>query len=131
VKETDTELRIELAADVLFDFDKADILPKAETVLGAGCRRASSEGQKQRADEGTPRQGSPAYTKSCPAPADAVKNWLMRQDGLKRIQFVTAASELPTVAPNTKTAEATIRMAAEEPARGTHHQEVILSGALR
>jgi outer membrane protein OmpA-like peptidoglycan-associated protein len=34
VKETDTELRIELAADVLFDFDKADILPKAETVLG-------------------------------------------------------------------------------------------------
>jgi outer membrane protein OmpA-like peptidoglycan-associated protein len=29
IKETATEIRIELAADVLFDFDKADILPKA------------------------------------------------------------------------------------------------------
>ena len=34
VKETTTEIRIEMAADVLFEFDKADILPKAETVLG-------------------------------------------------------------------------------------------------
>ena len=34
VKETTTEIRLEMAADVLFEFDKADILPKAETVLG-------------------------------------------------------------------------------------------------
>ena len=33
VKETETEVRIELAADVLFDFDKADVLPKAEQTL--------------------------------------------------------------------------------------------------
>src|SRR5437764_9544895 len=46
VKETDTEVRIELAADVLFDFDKADILPKAETVLGqvAGVLREKAKG---------------------------------------------------------------------------------------
>ena len=34
VKETTTEIRIEMAADVLFEFDKADLLPRAETVLG-------------------------------------------------------------------------------------------------
>src|SRR6266545_7199355 len=33
VKETATEIRIELAADVLFDFDKAEILPKAAAAL--------------------------------------------------------------------------------------------------
>jgi outer membrane protein OmpA-like peptidoglycan-associated protein len=30
---TPTEVRIELAADVLFDFDKADLLPKAQQTL--------------------------------------------------------------------------------------------------
>lgn len=33
VKETGQEIRIELAADVLFDFDKSDILPKAQAAL--------------------------------------------------------------------------------------------------
>ena len=33
LKETDTEIRIELAADVLFDFDKANIRPQAEQAL--------------------------------------------------------------------------------------------------
>ena len=33
VKETKSEIRIELAADVLFDFDKADILTKAQEAL--------------------------------------------------------------------------------------------------
>jgi outer membrane protein OmpA-like peptidoglycan-associated protein len=32
-KTTDTEIRIELSSDVLFDFDKADILPKALPAL--------------------------------------------------------------------------------------------------
>src|SRR6476659_5772494 len=33
VKETGQEVRIELAADVLFDFDKADLRPTAQTTL--------------------------------------------------------------------------------------------------
>ena len=33
VKESKTEIRIELAADVLFDFDKADIRPQAKEQL--------------------------------------------------------------------------------------------------
>src|SRR5687768_6063121 len=33
IRETPTEVTIELNADVLFDFDKADVLPKAEETL--------------------------------------------------------------------------------------------------
>ena len=33
VKETSTEVRIDLSADVLFAFDKADLLPKAQQTL--------------------------------------------------------------------------------------------------
>src|SRR5438874_12850033 len=33
VKEIGNEVRIDLAADVLFDFDKADMLPKAQDTL--------------------------------------------------------------------------------------------------
>jgi outer membrane protein OmpA-like peptidoglycan-associated protein len=33
LKETDTEIRIELAADVLFDFDKASLRPQAQQAL--------------------------------------------------------------------------------------------------
>src|SRR5687768_14937325 len=33
IRETPTEVTIELNADVLFDFDKADVLPKAQETL--------------------------------------------------------------------------------------------------
>ena len=106
VKETDTELRIELAADVLFDFDKADILPKAETVLGqvADLLRQKAKGGV-RIEGHTDGKGSPAYNQKLSLRrADAVKTWLMKQDGLKRIHFVTAGfGATRPVAPNTKT----------------------------
>ncbi|MCA1601780.1 MAG: OmpA family protein [Acidobacteria bacterium] len=46
VKETGQEVRIELAADVLFEFDKADILPKAQAALkqAAGIIRDRAKG---------------------------------------------------------------------------------------
>jgi outer membrane protein OmpA-like peptidoglycan-associated protein len=106
VKETDTELRIELAADVLFDFDKADILPKAETVLGqvAGVLREKAK-SSVRIEGHTDGKGSPAYNQKLSLRrADAVKLWLLRQDGLQRIHFVTAGfGATQPVAPNTKT----------------------------
>ena len=105
VKETDTELRIELAADVLFDFDKADILPKAETVLGqvADLLRQKAKGDV-RIEGHTDGKGSPAYNQKLSLRrADAVKTWLMKQDGLKPIHFVTAGfGATRPVAPNTK-----------------------------
>src|SRR5436305_12882680 len=46
VKETPTEVRVEMAADVLFDFDKADLLPKADATLqqAADSIRAQAKG---------------------------------------------------------------------------------------
>jgi outer membrane protein OmpA-like peptidoglycan-associated protein len=105
VKETDTELRIELAADVLFDFDKADILPKAETVLGqvADLLRQKAKGGV-RIEGHTDGKGSPAYNQKLSVRrADAVKTWLLKQPDLKRINFVTAGfGATRPVAPNTK-----------------------------
>jgi len=105
VKETDTELRIELAADVLFDFDKADILPKAETVLGqvADLLRQKAKGVV-RIEGHTDGKGSPAYNQKLSVRrADAVKTWLLKQPDLKRISFVTAGfGATRPVAPNTK-----------------------------
>jgi outer membrane protein OmpA-like peptidoglycan-associated protein len=105
VKETDTELRIELAADVLFDFDKADILPKAEKVLGQVAEVLRQKAKSSVRIEGhTDGKGSPGYNQKLSLRrADAVKNWLMKQDGLKRIQFVTAGfGATRPVAPNSK-----------------------------
>lgn len=105
VKETDTELRIELAADVLFDFDKADILPKAESVLGqvAGLLRQRAKGAV-RVEGHTDGKGSPSYNQKLSLRrADAVKAWLMKQEGLGKMQFVTAGfGATRPVAPNTK-----------------------------
>jgi outer membrane protein OmpA-like peptidoglycan-associated protein len=105
VKETDTELHIELAADVLFDFDKADILPKAETVLGqvAGLLREKAKGGV-RIEGHTDGKGSPAYNQKLSVRrADAVKTWLMKQEGLGRMQFATVGfGATKPVAPNTK-----------------------------
>jgi outer membrane protein OmpA-like peptidoglycan-associated protein len=105
VKETDTELRLELAADVLFDFDEADILPKAQNALDqvAGLLRQKAKGAV-RIEGHTDGKGSAAYNHKLSARrADAVKNWLAKQAGLERIRFTTAGyGATRPVAPNTK-----------------------------
>ena len=115
VKETDTELRIELAADVLFDFDKADILPKAETVLGQVADLLRQKAKCGVRIEGhTDGKGSPAYNQKLSVRrADAVKTWLLKQPDLKRISFGRRASALrDRLRPTRNPTEATIRMAA-------------------
>jgi hypothetical protein len=42
MKETKTEVKIELSGDVLFEFDKADIRPDAEPALSESSRSSSS-----------------------------------------------------------------------------------------
>ncbi|HEY3204347.1 MAG TPA: OmpA family protein [Thermoanaerobaculia bacterium] len=105
VKETATEIRIELAADVLFDFDKADILPKAANTLKQAAAVIREKGKGTvRIDGYTDSKGSDAYNQRLSARrADAVKNWLVAREGLKGMQFVTEGfgSKRP-VAPNTK-----------------------------
>ena len=70
VKETATEVRINLAADVLFDFDKAVLLPKAQQTLSqaAGLIRDKAKGEV-RIEGYTDAKGSAEYNQRLPAPS--------------------------------------------------------------
>lgn len=105
VKETTTEIRIEMAADVLFEFDKADLRPKAETVLGqvADLLRQKHSGEV-RIEGHTDGKGLADYNQRLSLRrAEAVKAWLTKQPGLKQIPFAAAGyGATRPVASNTK-----------------------------
>ena len=94
VKETDTDIRIELAADVLFEFDKATLLPKAEATLTKAAAFIRERGARTVRIEGhTDAKGDDAYNQRLSERrAASVRQWLSRQ-GL---------GETQPVAPNTK-----------------------------
>lgn len=99
LKETDTEIRIELAADVLFDFDKANIRPQAEQALKqvATIIREKAKGTV-RVEGHTDSKGSDPYNqKLSVGRANSVKNWLVQREGLK-----TCAFQPPASAPRTR-----------------------------
>lgn len=105
VKETETEVRVELAADVLFDFDKAELLPKAEETLAraAAFLNDRSRGGVIRIEGHTDGKGSASYNRNLSLRrAQSVKSWL-ESHGLSAMQFssVGLGAEKP-VAPNTK-----------------------------
>ena len=107
VKETATEVRMELAADVLFDFDKADILPKAQSALKqvADVIREKAKGRGAVTIEGhTDAKGSDAYNQRLSERrAEAVKSWLATREGLKDVSFTTRGfGATKPVAPNKK-----------------------------
>lgn len=104
-KETATEIRIELAADVLFLFDKADIRPAAQGALKqvASVIRERAKGQV-RIQGHTDAKGSDAYNERLSTRrADAVKAWLVSKEGLGQFAFATQGfgAKRP-VASNTK-----------------------------
>lgn len=105
VKESPTELRIELAADVLFDFDKADILPKARQTLGqaAGMIREKAKGAV-RIEGHTDNKGSAAYNqKLSERRAVSVKAWFVDNENLRAVRFDTQGfGANKPVAPNAK-----------------------------
>ncbi len=105
VKETATEIRIELAADVLFDFDKAEILPKAQQALqqAANVVREKAKGVV-RIEGHTDAKGSDAYNqKLSERRANAVKTWLVNKGALKNVKFsVQGFGAKKPVAPNAK-----------------------------
>jgi outer membrane protein OmpA-like peptidoglycan-associated protein len=105
VKETATEVRLELAADVLFDFDKSDIKPAAEKVLtqAAGFIRDRATGTV-RIEGHTDAKGTDAYNQRLSERrASAVKTWMATKAGLSSFAYSTKGfgSKQP-VAPNTK-----------------------------
>ena len=105
VKETDLEIRIELAADVLFDFDKADIRPDAQNALkqAADIVRDKAKGTV-RVEGHTDGKGSESYNqKLSDRRANSVKDWFVKKEGLKNVKFSTRGFGAKNpVAPNTK-----------------------------
>ena len=106
VKETDTEIRIELAADVLFDFDKADLRKDARSALkqvGDIIREKAKGGV--RIEGHTDSKGSDAYNqKLSERRANSVRDWFVKNEGLKNLRFSTTGfgATKPAV-PNNKT----------------------------
>jgi len=106
VKETDTEIRIELAADVLFDFDKATIRPSAASALHnvADIIRDKAKGRVVRIEGHTDGKGSAAYNqKLSERRADSVRQWLAQKEGLAGARLTTQGfGATRPVAPNTR-----------------------------
>lgn len=106
VRETPTEMTIDLAADVLFDFDKADILPKAEDTLNKAAQFIRERAKGTVRIEGhTDSKGDDAYNmRLSQRRADSVRNWFMQRAGLSGMSFSTRGlGETRPVAPNEKT----------------------------
>ena len=106
VKETATEIRIELAADVLFDFDKATIKPQAASALHnvAEIIRTKGKGRSARIDGHTDAKGDDAYNqKLSERRAASVKQWLAEKEGLADVKMATQGfGAKKPVAPNAK-----------------------------
>jgi outer membrane protein OmpA-like peptidoglycan-associated protein len=100
---TEREIRIDLSADVLFDFDKADLKPAADADLGKVAEVA-------RANPGTPIQvaghtdakGADAYNQRLSERrAEAVKAWLVERGDVESARIETRGyGETRPVAPN-------------------------------
>jgi outer membrane protein OmpA-like peptidoglycan-associated protein len=105
IKESATEVRIDLAADVLFDFDKADILPKAQSTLkqAADVVREKAKGTV-RLEGHTDAIGSDAHNqKLSEQRAEAVKSWFIEKEGLRNMSFASKGyGASRPVAPNKK-----------------------------
>ena len=105
IKESKTEIRIALAADVLFDFDKADIRPDAQSALkqAADIVREKAKGVV-RVEGHTDSKGSGSYNqKLSERRANSVKDWLVKKEGLKDVKFeIKGLGAKKPVTPNTK-----------------------------
>lgn len=104
VKETETEVRIELAADVLFDFDQATLLPKAEETLTKAAKFIRERAAGVVRIEGhTDAKGDDAYNQRLSERrAESVRQWFARH-GLGDLQFSPRGfGETRPLAPNTK-----------------------------
>lgn len=100
-KTTETEIRIELSSDVLFDFDKADLLPKAIPELENVATVLKSYPRASCSIEGhTDNKGLKEYNqKLSERRADSVKNWLLAH-GVSNPMTTRGWGATKPVAPN-------------------------------
>lgn len=103
-RETDSALILSLAADTLFDFDRAKLTPAAATNLGKVADAIRSGGAGDVTITGyTDAKGTPAYNQGLSERrAQAVADWMAGQPGVRLRKFVvTGRGEADPVAPNT------------------------------
>jgi outer membrane protein OmpA-like peptidoglycan-associated protein len=103
-KVTAQEVKIELDADVLFDFDKYNLRPEAADSLRKVGEVAKSYGNSPVLIEGhTDSKGSPPYNmKLSENRAVSVKNWLVQNASVSAARISTRGwGETKPVAPNT------------------------------
>ena len=101
---TGQEIVIELQADVLFDFDKADLKPEAEASLRKVAEVVNAQRGPVTVDGHTDGKGAEAYNrKLSESRAATVKDWLVRKGSVApaRISTRGLGSSRP-VAANTK-----------------------------
>ncbi|MBZ0229272.1 MAG: OmpA family protein [Bauldia sp.] len=105
VEETETEIRVELSADVLFDFDRSDIKDEAAASLKQVAELIRAHPDRPVRIEGyTDSKGSEAYNKGLSEDrAQSVADWLAEVEGLDGGTFdVVGFGEAKPVAPNEK-----------------------------
>lgn len=99
------EVRIDLAADVLFDFDKYTLLPKAsDTLQKVGQVAASYPSSPIQIEGHTDGKGTHPYNmKLSENRADAVKAWLVQNASVAESRISTRGwGETKPIAPNKK-----------------------------
>jgi outer membrane protein OmpA-like peptidoglycan-associated protein len=103
VKETDTEIRINLLGDILFDFDKADIRPVAEPTLAQIARLIQGRPKAKVLIEGhTDSKGSTSYNaKLSDRRAVSVKSWFAHHGVTANSMQTQGWGAAKPVAPNT------------------------------
>jgi len=105
VKEIGNEVRIDLNADVLFDFDKADILPKAQETLSKAAAIVKDRAKGTvRINGHTDAKGGEAYNmRLSERRANSVRDWFRTKGGLSSFSFETKGfGATQPVAPNQK-----------------------------
>jgi outer membrane protein OmpA-like peptidoglycan-associated protein len=104
VKETATEVRIELAADVLFEFDQATLRPAAEETLSKAADMIRDRAAGVVRIEGhTDSKGDNAYNQRLSQRrADSVRQWFVSHNLGDRKFVVSGFGETRPVAPNDK-----------------------------
>ena len=103
-KVTEHEVKIELDADVLFDFDKYNLRPEAADSLRKVGEVAKSYGNSPVLIEGhTDSKGSPPYNMTLSENrAASVKNWLVQNASVSASRITTRGlGETKPIAPNT------------------------------
>jgi outer membrane protein OmpA-like peptidoglycan-associated protein len=91
VKETRTEVKIELSGDILFEFDKADIRSEAESALQQVVEIIKRYPRANVSIDGyTDAKGADAYNlRLSDRRAAAVKSWLVEKGGVNSKQIKT------------------------------------------